>query len=56
MTSFFHIMPHDMIFLSHTNFTILFTRYLRYMHAESLGALDLIVVGIDDVGAEGEDQ
>ena len=34
----------------------IFTRYLRYMHAESLGSLDLIVVGTDEARAEGGDQ
>ena len=34
----------------------IFTRYLRYMHAESLGSLDLIIVGTDEARAEGGDQ
>ena len=45
---------HDI--LSHAYFTSDFTRYLRYMHAESLGSLDLIVVGTDEARAEGGDQ
>ena len=42
--------------LPHAYFTSDFTRYLRYMHAESLGSLDLIVVGTDEARAEGGDQ